>query len=142
MRKTVTALAVAGVLLAAGCGDGGDDGDEGAQGGDAATSSSLPEQEGEFAAFCEEVINATSPPDIEPPPEIAESWQVLTEAYEAQENADPADPAAQEQMAELQEEAAPATQEVTQFLQDNCNLPGEEDMPSPEEMSSSTTAAG
>jgi hypothetical protein len=52
---------------------------------------------------------------------------------------DPADPAAQEELAQMQEEAAPATQRVTQFLQDNCNLPGEENMPDAEE--TSTTAA-
>jgi hypothetical protein len=143
MRKTVTALAVACVLLVSACGDdGGDESEEGGDGGDqAATNPTMPEQEGEFAEFCEQVVSATSsPPDIEPPAEIAESWRILTDAYEAQQNADPADPATQEEMTQMQEEAAPATQEVTQFLQDNCNLPGEEDMPDASEMTSTTAA--
>jgi hypothetical protein len=141
MRKTLTALVVAGVLLGSACGDGDDGGDENAEdSADETTSSSAPQQEGEFAEFCEAVISATSaPPEIEAPEPIAEDWATLQQAYEAQQSMDPADPAAQEELAQMQEEAAPATQRVTQFLQDNCNLPGEENMPDAEE--TSTTAA-
>lgn len=142
MRKTLTALVVAGVLLASACGDGDDGGDENAENSEESesTTSSAPEQTGEFAEFCEAVISAASaPPDIEAPEAIAEDWATLTEAYEAQQGMDPADPAAQEELAQMQEEAAGATQRVTEFLQTNCNLPGEENMPDPEE--SSTTAA-
>jgi hypothetical protein len=123
MRKTLTALLVAGVLLGAACG-GGDDGEDEAGGSTEATTSTIPEQDGPYAEFCTRMLQSATPPtDLEAPPEIAEDWALMQEAFQAQQAND------QERMNELMQSAGEATQRIMQFLQDNCNIPGEDQLP-------------
>lgn len=141
MPKTLTALLAAGVLLLAACGDS-DDGEEDA-GGQETTSSTIPEQTGEYAEFCERIMTPSGQPptDVQAPEEIAEDWTTLMNAAEAGQDLDSSNPEDQQRMTELQEELAPAQQRVQQFIMENCNLPNEEQLPSGDE-TSPTTAAG
>jgi hypothetical protein len=147
MRKTLIALAAAGTLLVGACGDDGGDDEEA---GD--TTSSMPRQSGEHAEFCTELLdsmsgaggqNPTGLPDLEAPPEIAEDYDLMQQAYQRIAGIDPNAPDFQEQQEAIQEELGgqerfnEAQQNMTEFIMQNCNMPNEGAVES-----SSTTAGG
>jgi hypothetical protein len=156
MRKTLIALAAAGTLLVGACGDDGGDDEEA---GD--TSSSMPEQSGEHREFCTQLLDSMSGaggqapsglPDLEAPPEIAEDYDLMQQAYQRISEIDPNAPDFQQQQEAIQEELGgqerfnEAQQNMTEFIMNNCNMPNEEsvDTSAPEggSDSSETTEGG
>lgn len=151
MRKTLISLVAAGTLLVGACGDGGGDDEEGA--GDS-TTSTFPEQTGEFAEFCTALLQgvnsgtgSTAPglPDVEAPPAIAEDYQLMQDAANRMAELDPNAPDFAQQQQAIQDELGGAERftqaqsNLQQFVMENCNMPGAEDMEGSE--TTETTAA-
>jgi hypothetical protein len=142
MRRTLIGLVAAGLLAVTGCSD-----SENEDGGDAASGG------GSASEFCDgfEALNDRFAEDpeaasdagqvlddlesLDPPDEIADSYEKVIDVSRRSSEVDFEDPEAVEEMQQLGEEAAEAEEEVAAFLQDECGI----DIGAPQEADSGTT---
>ena len=135
MRRTLIGLAAAGLLVAIGCSDsdsGGGDNAGGDSGGSEAEGFCADFQElddrfsedPEAAADMEQVLGALE--SLDPPEEIAEDFDLVVEVARESADVDPEDPEAMEELQALSEEAGEAEQRVGEFIDQECELGGDE----------------
>jgi hypothetical protein len=136
MRRTLIGLAAAGLLVATGCSDsdsgGGDDSAGGDSGGSAAEGFCADFQElddrfsedPEAAADMDQVLGALE--SLDPPEEIAEDFDLVVEVARQSADVDPEDPEAMAELESLSEEAGEAEQRVGEFIDQECELGGDE----------------
>jgi hypothetical protein len=133
MRRTLSALAALGILVAAGCGD--DDGGDGtAEGGGGSTEEFCAG----FIAVNEEFadVDPTTDADayddavealreLDPPEEIVDDYATVIDGFEALADIDPTDPEAGDQIAEQVPGAEEAFTALDDFLSRECGEPSE-----------------
>lgn len=133
MRRTLIALAAAGLLAATGCSDSDSGGGEAASGGSSVDAfcdayDELNERfsaDPEAAADMDEVIGAFE--DLDPPEEIAEDFDLVLEVARESVETDPEDTEAVEDLESMSEEASAADERVGTFISDECGPAGDDD---------------
>jgi hypothetical protein len=139
MRRTLTALAAAGLLAVTGCSDSDSGGSDAASGDDAPSGGDSTEEfctefqelgdrfneDPEAAADMAQVIEALE--SLDPPEEIAEDFQLVIDVAQQSADVDPDDEEAVEDLESLSEEAGGAQERVGSFIDEECGTDIAED---------------
>jgi hypothetical protein len=129
MRRTFLGLATAGLLAVIGCSDSDVGGGQAASGGGSAEEFCTEFQalDERFAddpdASIDDVISALE--SLDPPAEIADDFQEVLDVARESAELDPSDSEAIAEFQETAEESVEAEQRVTEFLDEECDVPVE-----------------
>ena len=124
MRRTITALALAGVLAAAGCSDSDVGGEAAGQTSSSDFCADFEELDERFSAdpdaSSEDVVEALA--ELDPPEEIAEDYNEVVDSLRAFAELDPSDPEDAQEAQAITEDAAAAQDRLSDYLSEECEV--------------------